>query len=92
VRRPVPRHRKIEPSVQFVGDQQWLPPLRAHSELATTSTTPCAPCSAPTSARQYVFLEPPLFQLRYQLIARADDPAVINSWDDVRKLGAQASS
>ena len=52
--------------------------------------TPCAPCSAPSErARQYVFLDPPLFQFRYQLIARADDPAVIANWDDVRKLGAQ---
>jgi ABC-type amino acid transport substrate-binding protein len=82
---------KIEPGVQFVGDQQWLPLLRAHSELATHQHDAlCAVQRTDERARQYIFLDPPLFQLRYQLIARADDPVVINSWDDVRKLGPQA--
>jgi len=81
---------KIEPGVQFAGDQQWLPLLRAHSELATHQHDAlCAVQRTDERARQYVFLEPPLFQLRYQLIARAGDPVVINTWDDVRKLGAQ---
>jgi ABC-type amino acid transport substrate-binding protein len=79
---------KLEPGVQFVGDQQWLPLLRAHSELATHQHDAlCAVQRTDERARQYVFLDPPLFQLRYQLIARAGDPVVINSWDDVRKLG-----
>lgn len=81
---------KLEPDVQFAGDQQWLPLLRAHSELATHQHDAlCAVQRTDERARQYVFLEPALFQLRYQLIARADDPVVINSWDDVRKLGTQ---
>jgi len=79
---------KVDPGLQFVGDQQWLPLLRAHSELASHQHDAlCAIQRTELRDRQYVFLDPPLFQFRYQLIARADDPAVINSWDDVRKLG-----
>jgi ABC-type amino acid transport substrate-binding protein len=82
---------RIEPGLVFVGDQQWLPLLRAHSELATHEHDAlCAVQRTEERMRQYVFLEPALFQLRYQLIARHDDSAVINSWDDVRKLGAHS--
>ncbi len=82
---------RVEPGVVFVGDQQWLPLLRAHSELASHQHDAlCAVQHTDERARQYIFLDPPLFQLRYQLIARASDPAVINSWEDVRQLGPQA--
>lgn len=80
---------RVDPSLQFVGDQTWLPLLRAHSELAAHQHDAlCAVLRTDERARQYVFLEPPLFQLRYQLIARASDPAIIHNWDDVRKLGS----
>lgn len=82
---------RTDPSLQFAGDQQWLPLLRAHSELATHQHDAlCAVQKTDERARQYVFLDPPLFQLRYQLIARVGDSAVINNWDDVRALGPQA--
>ncbi|MYN26196.1 substrate-binding periplasmic protein [Duganella levis] len=81
---------RVDPSLQFVGDQQWLPLLRAHSELASHQHDAlCAVQRTDERTHQYVFLDPPLFQFRYQLVARADDPAVITNWDDVRKLGAQ---
>jgi len=81
---------RIDPTLQFAGDQQWLPLLRAHSELASHQHDAlCAVQRTDERARQYVFLDPPLFQLRYQLIARAGDPVAINNWDDVRRLGAR---
>ncbi|MBV7537004.1 transporter substrate-binding domain-containing protein [Duganella sp. sic0402] len=81
---------RADPGLQFVGDQTWLPSLRAHSGLAAHQYDAlCAVQHTDERARQYVFLEPPLFQLRYQLIARASDTAAIASWDDVRKLGEQ---
>ncbi|MYM35375.1 transporter substrate-binding domain-containing protein [Duganella sp. FT94W] len=81
---------RVDPSLQFVGDQTWLPLLRAHSELlAHQHDALCAVLRTDQRARQYVFLDPPLFQLRYQLIARAGDTAVIHDWNDVRQLGAQ---
>jgi ABC-type amino acid transport substrate-binding protein len=83
---------RTDPSLQFVGDQQWLPLLRAHSELASHQHDAlCAVQRTDERARQYVFLDPPLFQLRYHLIARADDPVVVNNWDDVRRLGPSAT-
>jgi ABC-type amino acid transport substrate-binding protein len=82
---------RVDPGLQFVGDQTWLPLIRALSEVAAHQhDAVCAVQRTDERARQYVFLDPPLFQLRYQLIARIDDPAVINSWDDVRKLGPGA--
>lgn len=81
---------RVDPGIQFVGDQTWLPLLRAHFELAAHQHDAlCAVLRTDERTRQYVFLEPPLFQLRYQLIARTVDSAVINNWNDVRKLGAQ---
>lgn len=81
---------RVDPGLQFVGDQTWLPLLRAHSELASHQHDAlCAVQRTDERARQYVFLDPPLFQLRYQLIARLDDQAVIGNWDDVRKLGTK---
>jgi len=81
---------RVDPGLQFVGDQTWLPLLRAHFELVSHQHDAlCAVLRTDERTRDYVFLEPPLFQLRYQLIARAGDNAVIQHWDDVRKLGAQ---
>jgi ABC-type amino acid transport substrate-binding protein len=81
---------RTDPGIVFEGDQQWTPALQALSQLASHEHDAlCAMQRTDERARQYVFLEPMLFQLRYQLIARAGDPAVINNWDDVRKLGAQ---
>ena len=84
---------RTDPTLQFVGDQQWLPLVRALSELATHQHDAlCAVQKTDERARQYVFLDPPLFQLRYQLIARAGERAVIHDWDDVRALGPRPSS
>ncbi|TFW14983.1 transporter substrate-binding domain-containing protein [Duganella callida] len=81
---------RTDPGVVFAGDQQWTPALQALSQLASHEHDAlCAVQRTDERARQYVFLEPALFQLRYQLIARAGDPATINNWDDVRKLGPQ---
>jgi ABC-type amino acid transport substrate-binding protein len=81
---------RIDPGLIFVGDQQWLPLVRAHSELANHQHD--AMCAIQRNAereRQYLYLDLPLFPLQYMLLARANDPVVINGWDDVRKLGAQ---
>jgi len=81
---------RVDPGLQFSGDQTWLPLLRALSEVASHQHDAlCAVQRTDERARQYVFLEPSLFQLRYQLIVRSDDPIIIHHWDDVRKLGAQ---
>jgi polar amino acid transport system substrate-binding protein len=81
---------RIDPGLIFVGDQQWMPLPRTISELAGHQHDAlCAVQRTPERARQFLYLDTPLFTLNYMLLARANDPVVINHWDDVRKLGAQ---
>lgn len=80
----------IDPGLIFMGDQQWLPLLRAHYELAHHQHDAlCAVQRTEERARLYAYLDPPLFPLRYMLIARGNDNAVIGDWNDVRNLGKQ---
>lgn len=80
---------RIDPGLVFSGDQQWVPLLRAHSELANHHHDAlCAVQRTEERDRQYAFLAPPLFQFEYHLIARINDDVAINDWEDVRKLGA----
>jgi ABC-type amino acid transport substrate-binding protein len=81
---------RIDPGLIFMGDQQWLPLLRAHYELANHQHDAlCAVQRTEERARLYAYLDPPLFPLRYMLIARGNDNVVINDWADVRNLGKQ---
>jgi polar amino acid transport system substrate-binding protein len=81
---------RIDPGLIFVGDQQWMPLVRAHSELANHQHDAlCAVQRTAERERQYLYLDLPLFPLQYMLLARINDTVVINGWDDVRKLGAQ---
>jgi ABC-type amino acid transport substrate-binding protein len=80
---------RIDPGLVFVGDQQWLPLVRAHAEVVNHQHDAlCAVQRTPEREVQYNYIDVPLMPLRFQLLARADDPVVIHSWDDVRKLGA----
>lgn len=80
---------RIDPGLVFIGDQQWLPLVRAHSEVVNHQHDAlCAVQRTPERERQYTYIDLPLFPLRYHLLARIDDPVVIHGWDDVRQLGA----
>lgn len=80
---------RIDPGLVFVGDQQWLPLVRAHAEVVNHQHDAlCAIQRTPEREVQYNYIDLPLLPLRFHLLARADDPVVIRSWDDVRKLGA----
>lgn len=79
---------KLDPGLTFTGDQHWMPLVRVYTELARGAQD--AACGVQRTAdreHKFVFLEPALFPLNYMLMARADDPVVINNWDDVRQLG-----
>ena len=79
---------RIDPGLVFSGDQQWLPLIRAVSEVATRQhDLACAIQRSPERERQLLFLDPVIVQLQYLLVARADDQLVVNNWDDVRALG-----
>lgn len=79
---------RIDPGLVFVGDQQWMPLIRAYHEVAMQQHD--ALCGVQRTAereRQYVYLDPPLFPIQFMLLARAGDNVVIHDWEDVRKLG-----
>jgi len=80
---------RIDPGLVFIGDQQWLPLVRAHAEVANHQHDAlCAIQRTPEREVQYNYIDVPLIPLRFHLLARADDQVVIHSWDDVRRLGA----
>lgn len=79
---------RIDPGLVFIGDQQWMPLIRAYHEVASQRHDAlCAVQHTEERDRSYVFIDPPLFPINYMLMVRTGDDVVINSWDDVRKLG-----
>jgi hypothetical protein len=81
---------RIDPGLRFEGHQQWMPLVRILYELSIGQQD--AACGIQRTAERiplFRFLDQELFSVSYMLVARADETAVINSWDDVRKLGPQ---
>jgi len=81
---------RIDPGLRFEGHQHWMPLVRVYYEASIGQQD--AVCGIQRTAERlplYRFLDQELFSVNYMLVARADDTAVINSWDDVRKLGPQ---
>ena len=79
---------RIDPGLVFAGDQQWLPLIRAVSEVATRQhDLACAIQRSPERVRQLVFIDHVILKFQYLLVARADDRLVVNSWGDLRALG-----
>ncbi|OFA04580.1 ABC transporter substrate-binding protein [Duganella sp. HH101] len=79
---------RIDPGLVFIGDQQWMPLIRAYHELSIQQHDAlCAVQRNPERERKYVYLDPPLFPIQYMLLVRSGDDVVVNNWDDVRKLG-----
>lgn len=79
---------KQEPGLTFTGDQHWMPLVRVFTELAGgEQDAACGVQHTPDREGKFTFLEPALFRNDYMLLARADDPVAVNSWDDVRQLG-----
>jgi len=79
---------RIDPDLHFSGEQNWLPLTRMYSAMEHGMLDAlCGLSHLPDRDKKYRFVGPPLFSVRYHLVARADDPVVINGWDDVRKLG-----
>lgn len=78
---------KLDPGLKFTGDQSWQPLTRIYSGLDRgVQDASCGLSHSPERDRKYAFVGPPLFSIRYHLIARSDDTALIANWDDLRKL------
>lgn len=81
---------RVDPGVRFVGDQAWMPMLRAMTETrAGRQDVVCGLAQTAERSAQFVYLQPVLWHIDYVLVARENDDVVINSWEDVRRLGAQ---
>jgi polar amino acid transport system substrate-binding protein len=81
---------RVDPTLKFVGDQIWQPLLRIEAGVSAGHLDACCGLlRAKSREAKYVYIEPPLFQVNYHLVARADDDVQINNWNDVRKLGSQ---
>jgi polar amino acid transport system substrate-binding protein len=78
---------RLDPGLKFAGDQTWQPLPRIYSSIDHgLQDVSCGLSHSPERDRKYNFVGPALFIIRYHLIARMDDPVVINNWDDVRNL------
>ncbi|HYD78535.1 MAG TPA: transporter substrate-binding domain-containing protein [Paucimonas sp.] len=79
---------RIEPTLRIVGDQEWQPTARLEEGMAAGAMDiACGLSRNKEREAKFTYIEPPLFPVRYFLVARADDNVRIDSWDDVRRLG-----
>jgi len=77
-----------EPRLRFVGEDRSEPTGRLENRLAEGSLdVVCGLARNATREERARFLEPALFQAKYQVAVRADDPVDVTNLDDIRKLG-----
>ena len=82
---------RVSRKLRFVGEERLMPPGQIENALAIGQIdVACGFARNDARAARFLLLEPALFNARYVLAVRADDPVtVVNSLDDVRKLGEQ---
>lgn len=81
---------QLDPTLRFVGDQNWQPTTRLEAEMSTgTLDVACGLSRNREREARFDYLEPPLFSVRYFLIVRAGDTVQVKNWEDVRALGEQ---
>ncbi len=79
---------RVDPSLKFVGDQAMQPLSRVEAGVTFGDLdAACGFVRTPQREAKFNYVEPPLFPVKYYLVARADDDIQIGNWDDVRKLG-----
>ncbi|MGL6051154.1 MAG: substrate-binding periplasmic protein [Aeromonas salmonicida] len=81
-----------EPALRIQGDQAFLPLKRLeksvrHGQLDFI----CGVGDNPARRHQFIYLQPPVFTVRYHLAVRSDDIVEVKGWDDVRALGKEGS-
>jgi hypothetical protein len=78
---------RIDPGLKFSGDQHWMPLTRVVSEMAAgQQDAACALHHTREREEKFRFLHPALYSVDYVLLARKDDPIVVNSWEDLRRI------
>ncbi len=80
----------IEPRITIHGYQEFLPFKRLQNNLRSGQLDVFFGLKMTEERREiYQFLEIPLYHLNYVFAARIDDEVQIQSFDDVRALGAE---
>lgn len=51
----------------------------------------CGVGDNPARRHQFIYLQPPVFTVRYHLAVRSDDTVEVKGWDDVRALGKEGT-
>jgi len=78
---------KLDAGLAFSGDQEWNPPARLDASLESgLLDVMCGMVQTPRRNERLAVLRPSLFSLRYVLLARAGDDAVVARWSDVTAL------
>jgi len=79
---------RVNSKLRFEGEDQSEPTARIESRLtAGTLDVACGLARNEARLARATFLEPALFQARYAVAVRADDPVDVTTLDDIRKLG-----
>ncbi len=77
-----------EPALRIVGDQAFLPLRRLEKKVLYGQLDfICGVGDNPQRRRDFSYLSPAIFTVRYHLAVRRDDDVEIRSWEDVRALG-----
>ena len=80
---------RLDPGLRFSGDQTWLPLMRIEHGLRNGKLDmACGFIRNKVREADYQIVLPRLFPVQYRLVVRASDNPSVQSWDDVRKLGA----
>ena len=78
---------QVDSAIHIIGDQALMTPSAMKHLMDTNDLDlACAWVRAGRHGDGYAFVEPALFIFHFVLAARAGDDAVVQSWDDVRKL------
>jgi len=81
---------RVSRKLRFVGEDRLLPAGQIENALAVGQIdVACGFARNDARAARFLLLEPALFNARYVLAVRADDPVSVSSLDDVRELGEQ---
>lgn len=80
---------RLDPSLRFSGDQTWLPLKRIEHRVRNRELDmACGFIRNKEREANYQIVVPRLFPVQYRLVVRAGDNVSVQSWNDVRKLGA----
>ena len=81
---------RVDPNLRFVGEDHSEPTLRIEQRLSTgTLDVACGLARNATRLTRANFLEPALFNAKYVVAVRVDDPVDVSNLDDIRKLGPE---